>query len=108
MGVFDEATVDPVRVYATESERNGCSELHTYPVGIVDHSIGLVGQPSLLTLVDMVNPREAEPNVGDVTLFNTFRLTDGKLTNDIEGQWMAFPGSGNSWKVKWSDRKSVV
>ncbi|KAI1468966.1 uncharacterized protein F4812DRAFT_425322 [Daldinia caldariorum] len=108
LGVFDRDDVSPVKVYTVDSEKEGCNELHTYPVGIVDHSIGLLGPPDLLTLVDMMNPRSINPGDGDIAQWDTFQLSDGKLTNDAEGQWLAFPSGGDAWKVKWTDGLAVV
>ncbi|KAI1134569.1 hypothetical protein F5Y05DRAFT_397523 [Hypoxylon sp. FL0543] len=108
LGVYDGDDTSPVKVYTVDSQKEGCTELHTYPVGIVDHSIGLLGPPSLLTLVDMTNPRTVQPGDGNVAQWDTFRISDGKLTNDAEGQWLAFPGSGNSWNVKWSDGSAAI
>lgn len=102
MGIFDADDVTPVQVYPVESDKEGCNELHTYPVGIVDHSIGLMGPPGLLTLVDITNPT-IQPGEGTVVQWDTFRISDGKLTNNIDGQWLAFPTQGNGWKVKWTD-----
>ncbi|KAI1104986.1 hypothetical protein F4804DRAFT_305643 [Jackrogersella minutella] len=109
LGVFDGDDTAPIKVYTTESEKAGCSELHTYPVGIIDHSVGLLGPPGLLNLVDMINPHTINPGEGDVAQWDTFRLTEGKLKNDVEGQWLAFPAaSGDSWNVKWSDGSAVI
>lgn len=105
LGVFDGDDVSPVQVYPVESDKEGCNELHTYPVGIVDHSIGLMGPPGLLDLVDMTNPRTVQPGEGTVAQWDTFRISDGKLSNDVDGQWLAFPSQGNSWTLKWSDGK---
>ncbi|KAI2617839.1 hypothetical protein GGR54DRAFT_640923 [Hypoxylon sp. NC1633] len=108
LGLFEGDDVSPVQVYPTNSEKEGCSELHTYPIGIIDHSIGLVGEPSLLTLVDMINPNTVDPGDGNVAMWDTFRMADGKVSNNIDGQWLAFPGSGDSWQVKWSDGSDAI
>ncbi|KAI2466314.1 hypothetical protein F4781DRAFT_406328 [Annulohypoxylon bovei var. microspora] len=108
LGVFDGDDVSPVRVYTVQGEKDGLNELHTYPVGIVDHSVGLLGPPGLLTLVDMMNPSTVKPGEGEVAQWDTFRLDEGKLTNDGEGQWLAFPGVGATWNVKWSDGSAVI
>ncbi|KAI1373193.1 hypothetical protein F4677DRAFT_430522 [Hypoxylon crocopeplum] len=108
LGVYDGDDVSALRVYPINSQKEGCNELHTYPVGIVDHSIGLVGEPGLLTLVDMVNPHSVQPGEGTVAMWDTFRITDGKVSNNADGQWLAFPGPGNSWTVKWSDGSAMI
>ncbi|CAJ2504718.1 Uu.00g121120.m01.CDS01 [Anthostomella pinea] len=106
LGLYDGDDTGPIKVYQTDSKKEGCKELHTYPIGIVDHSLGLVGPPALLTFVDMVNPDGADPGNGAVAMWDTFRVEDGKVTNDAEGQWLAFPDVKKSWKVKWSDGSS--
>ncbi|KAI0173030.1 hypothetical protein GGR52DRAFT_541652 [Hypoxylon sp. FL1284] len=108
LGVFDEDDVSPVQVYPTESGKEGCNQLHTYPVGIIDHSIGLMGPPGLLALVDMPNPNTVDPGEGIVAQWDTFRISEGKLGNDADGQWLAFPSKDNSWTVKWSDGTAVT
>ncbi|XXG95358.1 hypothetical protein Hte_001620 [Hypoxylon texense] len=108
LGVYDGDDVSAVQVYPVESDKQGCSELHTYPVGIVDHTIGLMGPPGLLTLVDMTNPRTVQPGDGTVAQWDTFRISDGKLSNDVDGQWLAFPSQGNSWSLKWSDGSAMI
>ncbi|KAI1799651.1 hypothetical protein F4811DRAFT_88569 [Daldinia bambusicola] len=105
LGIFNGDDVSPVKVYTVDSEKEGCNELHTYPVGIVDHSIGLLGPPDLLTLVDMMNPHSIKPGDGNIAQWDTFQLSDGKLTNDVEGQWLAFPSGRDAWQVKWTDGK---
>ncbi|KAL7622593.1 hypothetical protein AAE478_008103 [Parahypoxylon ruwenzoriense] len=108
LGVFDGEDIEPVKVYTVESQKEGLNELHTYPVGIVDHSIGLLGPPGLLTLVDMMNPHNVQPGEGTIAQWDTFRVDDGKVTNDGAGQWLAFPGPRDTWKVKWSDGSAVI
>ncbi|KAI1077941.1 hypothetical protein F5B20DRAFT_549873 [Whalleya microplaca] len=107
LGLFG-GDIEPVKVYPVDSTKEGCNELHTYPVGFVDHSIGLYGPPGLLTLVDMMNPDSIVPDDGSVAVFDTFRIVDNKVTNDAEGQWLAFPDGSNDWKVKWSDGTAVT
>ncbi|KAI1758588.1 hypothetical protein GGR53DRAFT_524550 [Hypoxylon sp. FL1150] len=108
LGVFDGNKVSPIQVYQIESEKEDCIELHTYPVGIVDHTLGLMGPPGLLALVDMTNPRTIDPGEGTVAQWDTFRITKGKLGNSIDGQWLAFPGQNDRWAVKWSDGSAVI
>ncbi|KAI0430529.1 hypothetical protein F5Y09DRAFT_226905 [Xylaria sp. FL1042] len=102
LGVYD-GDISPIRVYQTGSKKAGCSQLHTYPVGIVDHALALVGSDGLMTLTDMVNPSGAKPADGQVMEWDTFRVSDSKLTNDGQGRWVAFPGVKDSWSVKWTD-----
>ncbi|KAI3320275.1 hypothetical protein HD806DRAFT_507000 [Xylariaceae sp. AK1471] len=108
MGLYEGDVTSAVRVYQTSSEKKGCSQLHTYPVGIVDHALGLVGTPGFMTLTDMVNPEGAAPADGRVTQWDTFRISNNKLTNDGRGSWLAFPAAENSWRVKWTDGSTMM
>ncbi|KAI1348541.1 hypothetical protein F5Y01DRAFT_306734 [Xylaria sp. FL0043] len=102
LGVYGD-DISPIRVYQTESKKEGCSQLHTYPIGIVDHALALVGTDGLMSLTDMVNPSGAKPADGQVMLWDTFQVANGRLTNDGQGRWVAFPGAQDSWSVKWTD-----
>ncbi|KAI1341247.1 hypothetical protein F5Y15DRAFT_414365 [Xylariaceae sp. FL0016] len=106
LGLYEGDDTSPVQVYHTDSDKKGCVEMHTYPVGFVDHSLALSGPPGLLTFVDMISPEGRDPGEGRVTKYDTFRIDDGKVTNDEKGKWLAFPDYANSWKVKWSDGSS--
>ena len=82
-------------------------ELHTYPIGIVDHTLGLEGPEGLLAFVEMVDPKGEKDGDGVVRKWDTFRLTeDETLVNDGDGQWYAFPTHDDGWIVKWYDSKS--
>ncbi|TRX89034.1 hypothetical protein FHL15_010053 [Xylaria flabelliformis] len=108
LGIYRDDAISPIRVYQTSSEKKGCSQLHTYPVGIVDHALGLVGSDGLMTLTDMVNPSGAKPADGLVMEWDSFRVADGKLTNDGDGSWVIFPATKNSWTVKWTDGSAFM
>ncbi|TGJ79562.1 hypothetical protein E0Z10_g9210 [Xylaria hypoxylon] len=108
LGLYDGDDTSAIRVYRTSSKKQGCSQLHTYPVGIVDHAIALVGSDGLMTLTDMVNPSGAKPADGLVTQWDSFRISDTKLTNDGQGSWVAFPAAKNSWSVKWTDGSAFM
>ncbi|KAK5625946.1 hypothetical protein RRF57_001662 [Xylaria bambusicola] len=103
IGVYDIDDTAAIRVYQTSSKKAGCSQLHIYPVGIVDHALALVGSNGLMTLTDMVKPSGTKPADGLVMEWDTFRVSGGKLTNDGQGRWVAFPGAKDSWGVKWTD-----
>ncbi|KAI0018004.1 hypothetical protein F4780DRAFT_563585 [Xylariomycetidae sp. FL0641] len=112
LGIFEGDDTSPVRVYQTDGQKAGCKELHTYPVGFVDHSLGLVGDsetPGFLQFVDLVNPG-GKPTDDSVALWDTFRVSDdGRLTNDGEGSWLAFPGEDEgAWTVRWSDGSAMM
>ncbi|KAI0420937.1 hypothetical protein F5X98DRAFT_312413 [Xylaria grammica] len=108
LGLYDGDDVSPIRVYQTSSKKAGCSQLHTYPVGIVDHAIALVGSGGLMTLTDMVNPSGAQPADGLVTEWDSFRISDSKLTNDGKGNWVVFPTVKSGWSVKWTDGSAFM
>lgn len=95
----------PVRVYTTASSKaEGLLELHTYPVGIVDHAIALHGPSGLMNMVDMANPKGKHTNDDNVVnVFDTFRVVEDKLTNDGSGKWYAFPTERGGYVVKWYD-----
>lgn len=103
LGVYERDDASAIRIYQTGSEKKGCSELHTYPVGIVDHALGLLGSNGLMTLMDMVNPSGTKPADGLVMEWDGFRVANSKLTNDGQGTWVAFPTGTRSWSVKWAD-----
>lgn len=94
---------DPVTVYTTEGSKEGLLELHTYPVGVVDHALGLHGPPGLLNLVDLANPEKETDDDDLVKVWDTFRIEDGKLLNDGEGEWYSFPARRGGWILKWYD-----
>jgi hypothetical protein len=108
LGLYDSEDISAVRVYRTSSEKKGCSQLHTYPIGIVDHALALVGSDGLMALKDMVNPSGSKPEAGLVMQWDTFRITDSKLTNDGKGTWVAFPSTENGWAVKWTDGNAFM
>ncbi|KAH9886624.1 hypothetical protein F4778DRAFT_786722 [Xylariomycetidae sp. FL2044] len=108
LGIFAGSDISPVRVYETASAKEGCKELHTYPVGFVDHSLALIGSPGLLTLEELTNPGRDEPDDGKVMLWDTFIFEDAKVKNDASGQWLAFPSADNGWQVKWADGSAAT
>ncbi|KAI1827072.1 hypothetical protein F4861DRAFT_536549 [Xylaria intraflava] len=103
-----EAEFAAVKVYFASSEKPGYSELHTYPIGIVDHALGLCGSDGLLTLKDTVNPAGVKPDEGQVFQWDVFQIANGKLTNHGEGSWLAFPAAEGGWTLKWSDGTAFV
>ncbi|RYP03642.1 hypothetical protein DL764_005021 [Monosporascus ibericus] len=107
LGLFVEDQ-PPVQVFTLESKKKGLVELHTYPIGIVDHALGLQGPPGLLTFVDLVNPRMGDPEDGTVKVWDTFRVSDGKLINEGQGEWCAFPLQTGGWVVKWYDGSRAI
>ncbi|KAI1111459.1 hypothetical protein F5Y14DRAFT_425077 [Nemania sp. NC0429] len=109
LGLYEGDEFSAVRVYQAASEKKGCIQLHTYPIGIVDHALGLVGSDGLMTLTDMVNPAAPpKPADGQVAEWDSFRVSDTKLTTDRVGKWVAFPISESSWSVKWTDGSAFM
>lgn len=107
LGLYEGDGFSPIRVYQASSEKKGCIQLHTYPIGIVDHALGLVGSDGLMTLTDMVNPAAPKPTGGVIVEWDAFQVSDNKLTTDGAGSWAAFPTSKTSWSLKWTDGKPL-
>jgi hypothetical protein len=107
IGIYEGDDTSAIRVYQTGSKKKGYTELHTYPVGIVDHALGLIGSNGLMTLMDMVNPEGTKPADGLVMEWDAFRVSNSRLTNEGQGAWVAFPTAKRSWSVKWADGKSL-
>ena len=97
---------NPITVYTLPNDEGGM-ELHTYPIGIVDHALGLHGRRGLMTFVEMVNPRKGKGDDDElVSYWDTFRVSqDEKLVNQGDGRWFAFPTLKDGWVVKWYDSK---
>ncbi|KAI1431044.1 hypothetical protein GGR50DRAFT_690042 [Xylaria sp. CBS 124048] len=108
LGIHKGDDISAIRVFPTSSEKTGYSELHTYPIGIVDHALGLIGYDGLLALKDTVNPAGVKPQEGQVFEWDTFQVVNGKLTNHGEGKWLAFPSARDGWTVNWSDGTGFV
>ncbi|KAH8673492.1 hypothetical protein BX600DRAFT_433118 [Xylariales sp. PMI_506] len=106
LGVY-EGDLPTVQVYALASDTTpGDVSLHTYPIGIVDHGLGLNGTigDGLADLADFVNPGQTEASI---THWNTFKIEGGLVTQDLAGQWLAFPAAGG-WSIKWYDGTSII
>ncbi|ORY61569.1 uncharacterized protein BCR38DRAFT_36888 [Pseudomassariella vexata] len=104
LGVYQDANATPVQVYPTNTTTQDVLSLHMYPIGIVDHALGLTNGPGLFDFVDIVNPA-ASSSSGD---WQTFQMSEGKITNDNVGQWLAFPDTSSSWVIRWSDNTGVT
>ncbi len=107
-----------MQIYTIQSPKNdSLVELHTYPVGIVDHALGLVGaeQTGLLNFQDVTNPAATSVPVGTTLDWTSFKLAQAPATADKPantvtyardsqgGKWVAFPAGSNAWSVKWKD-----
>jgi len=130
VGVFKDAVL--VQVYSVTNPEKQTCELHQYPVGIIDHVLGLVGpeHEGPLTLMDIADPKTRpipQDRVMDWTSFRPLATNDSttgdqdrspaaplppnteKLTytGKAKGRWAAFPGSTpGEWTVTWYDGKS--
>ncbi|KAK9770983.1 hypothetical protein SCAR479_12332 [Seiridium cardinale] len=102
LGVY-EGDKTPVQVYPTAN--GDFNSLHTWPVGIVDHVLGLKGDNGLYTLVDLMNTKDKD--TADGSYYDTFLLKDGLISQNLPGGWVAFPTT-NGWNVKWSDGTAFV
>jgi hypothetical protein len=114
---------DALRFYALETKVKGLYEFHTWPIGFVDHALGLVGTEGLFTFQDLTNPRkDPETGVsttsvgGEPTAWTQFTLggidpQTGASTPKVSfgtpdvsfwAVWPAAQGHG-AWDVKWYD-----
>ncbi|KAI1177074.1 hypothetical protein F4777DRAFT_225743 [Nemania sp. FL0916] len=111
IGVYPGDDTSAVKVYQTKSEMEGHIQLHTYPIGIVDHALALVGSDGLMNLRDMVNPSATKPD-DEVMEYDKFQVsTNNMLTNDDSGRWVALPTPAEaeeSWTVRWTDGSAVM
>ncbi|KAK8878889.1 hypothetical protein PGQ11_000183 [Apiospora arundinis] len=96
-----------VQVYPASSEKSGCSTLHTYPIGIVDHAIAVSGQGPFRDFIDVTMPAGLSTS-NSTTNWDSFQMAEDHLKLDIGGQWVAFPDPNEGWNVKWFDGKSTV
>jgi hypothetical protein len=112
-----------LKFYTVETEEKGKFELHTWPIGFVDHALGLVGEmdKGLLVFQDLTNPRRVTPETGSTssaepsTTWTEFTLgtvdpATGEVSNELSFQasqntrWTAWPGrvpNKNEWEIKW-------
>ncbi|KAK1768352.1 hypothetical protein QBC33DRAFT_513967 [Phialemonium atrogriseum] len=122
IGVFHGSSA--VRIYAvpgrSEAGSNQLVELHTYPIGIVDHALALSGAGEQLDLVNLVNPAATTSAGGDDTYdWTSFSLDSqprdaGKPANCVDysadraGRWVAIPaGNEDEWSVKWQGADGI-
>lgn len=109
VGLFPTAPV--LQVTMVPSGDSGTVELHTYPVGIVDHALAVVGSEGLLPFVEIVNPARssscARGSQCDWTSFGVAKDPPQLLTYvrgpEDKGMWVAIKATKNEWTVKWKD-----
>lgn len=108
-----------VQFYTLDGSKPGETELHTYPIGIVDHALALRGEGEQLDFIDVVNPAAVTVPSGETYDWTSFNLAaesagSDKPANCLEyvtesaGRWAAIPsGNDGEWSVKWQDRKYI-
>ncbi|KAK0618267.1 hypothetical protein B0T17DRAFT_464697, partial [Bombardia bombarda] len=117
VGVYKKSTA--LRFYPVTNKETSMVELHTYPVGVVDHALALIGSESqgLLDLSDVVNPDSFTTPKGTKCDWKSFHLaSSGDSVNTLtyggagkNGRWVAFPsGNGAEWTVKWKDSNAMT
>lgn len=63
-----------VEWYPVAGASKGTWEMHTYPIGIVDHTLALVGTNGLYSFVDLTNPAATTFPVGTAALWSEWCL----------------------------------
>ena len=108
VGVWhDKRAAQQAQVYPIESPNKGQVELHTWPIGIVDHVVGLIGSEAILELKDLVMPASTTWPVGTAVDWTSFVMnfdpaskdTAGELSYARGGRWVAFPGRDGGYTV---------
>lgn len=99
------------------ADKPGPVELHTYPIGIVDHVLALRGAGAQLDFVDVLNPGTTIGPSDDIYDWTSFSLSAEpedpdkppnclEYVSDKEGRWVAIPdGNQDEWSVKWQGGK---
>lgn len=115
IGVFNDAMA--VQFYTVNGGKPGHVELHTYPIGIVDHALALRGAGEQLDFLNVVNPATIPVPAGEIYDWTSFSLAAdpedaGKPANCLDyaagedGRWVAVPsGNEGEWSVKWQGGK---
>lgn len=111
---------EPVNFYTAPSpSQSGLVELHTWPIGIVDSVLGLVGSGGLTTLTEISSPETVTYPVGTSADWKSWALIEGApgtggaarrvsaaknlldYAGSRTGRWAAFPRANNEWVVTW-------
>ncbi|KAJ2904725.1 hypothetical protein MKZ38_007343 [Zalerion maritima] len=75
VGVFTTSkSAIPLEFYVIEGVSEGTWEIHTYPIGIVDHALGLVGMNGLLKFTDITNPAATSYTEGTTAIWTEWGL----------------------------------
>jgi hypothetical protein len=125
VGVYEGGSVSTaLRFYTIQSRNKTTFELHTWPIGFVDHALALVGPPDsgLFAFQDLTNPHSdpAGSAVGQdqPATFTDFVLggPDPETGREVsmlsfgpgKSRWVAFPRANGEWEIKWYDGKAFV
>lgn len=107
VGLYQGEGQSPLQVYKAPSSKPGTNTLHTYPIGIVDHAIGLdCSAGSLCTVLDVM---DAAGGKNDAVDLESWTIGDnGEVSLAREGHWVAKPSSDpGSYDLRWWDGKLV-
>jgi hypothetical protein len=103
---------------ASASPDPGAVELHTYPIGIVDHALAVTGSASdtLKSLSDVTMPGMGVQPAGQTADYKSFTMAGtGSGANGAKpagaqvsysgapGSWVAIPRDSDNWAVNWYD-----
>lgn len=118
---------EPVNFYTAPSpSQSGLVELHTWPIGIVDSVLGLVGSGGLTTLTEISSPETVTYPVGTSADWKSWALIEGApgtggaarrvsaaknlldYAGSRTGRWAAFPRANNEWVVTWLEGTTYV
>ncbi|KAL8387761.1 hypothetical protein RB595_009688 [Gaeumannomyces hyphopodioides] len=116
----------PVSFYTSPSpSQGGLVQLHTWPAGIVDSVLGLVGTGGLTTLTEISSPDSITYPVGTSADWKSWALIQGPAAaaaakrvgasknlldyaGSRTGRWAAFPRANKEWVVTWLEGTTFV
>lgn len=105
VGLYDG---EPLQVYKAASSTPGANTLHTYPIGIVDHALGLdCSAGSLCTVVDVMTTADGKNDTVDL---DSWTIGDnGEVSQARKGHWIAGPSSDQGdYDLRWWDGKLAL
>lgn len=108
VGYYTGEGQSPLQVYKASSSKPGASALHTYPIGVVDHALGLdCSAGSLCTIVDIMDTPGSKNDTVDL---DSWTIGDnGEVSQAREGHWVAKPSSDpGSYDLRWWDGKLAL
>lgn len=116
VGIYNGGTRAGATQVYTGSSAGACPNsvnLHTWPIGIVDHALGLVGSDGYLDFVDLTAPAGRRENSTATYSWDEFQLTEGgdpgsqivwKPGKTVKPGWVAFPGAEvGDWVIRYYD-----